>query len=202
MIKALAVAVAPEEYAARLAEAETEKATWTMTLPIFYYNDCLFSGAKLDLHLFEPRYRIMMRRVVESNRRFAYVCSFEAFAAKVGDVALVAEVRECEFLADGRALLSAGLLAGRHEVIETYVEEGTQGLHYCRLAPLKDHDMSADDVTLAIQVCVVDTYYFLAGLLLLLPRSRYPPPPYATVCSCSKMTNSQGTSSATTPMPG
>jgi len=176
MIKALAVAVAPEEYAARLAEAEAEKATWTTTLPIFYYNDCLFSGAKLDLHLFEPRYRIMMRRVVESNRRFAYVCSFEAFAAKVGDVALVAEVRECEFLADGRALLSAGLLAGRHEVIETYVEEGTQGLHYCRLQPLKDHDMSADDVTLATQVCCGHVL-FLASLLLLLPRSRCPPPP-------------------------
>ena len=153
MIKTLALAVAPEEYSARLAEAEAEKTTWAALLPIFYYNDCLFSGAKLDLHLFEPRYRIMMRRVVEANRRFAYVCCFEAFAAKVGDVALVAEVRECEFLADGRALLSAALVAGRHEVTETYVEEGTQGLHYCRMTPVKDQDMSPEDLAKATQVC-------------------------------------------------
>ena len=96
MIKAMAVSVAPEEYAARLAEAEAEKATWSALLPIFYYKEALFPGARLDLHLFEPRYRVMMRRVVDSTNTFAYVPNCTNQTARIGDVAVLAKIDECE----------------------------------------------------------------------------------------------------------
>jgi hypothetical protein len=53
-------------------------------------------GGRLDLHLFEQRYRLMMQRVVNSTRSFAYVPSFNQynFNATVGDVALVAVLEE------------------------------------------------------------------------------------------------------------
>ena len=44
---------------------------------------------------------------------------------------------ECEFLSDGRVLLVAKLTS-RHTVTDHFVEEGTQGLHYCRLAERTD----------------------------------------------------------------
>ena len=49
----------------RLAEAKKEAAEWTeCTYPIFFYNDMMFPGQSLSLHLFEPRYKLMMKRIV------------------------------------------------------------------------------------------------------------------------------------------
>jgi hypothetical protein len=121
MIKNLAMALNPEEYKTRLAEAQAEKGSLTKLLPIFYYDDALFPGCRLDLHLYEPRYRLMMRRVVHTTRSFAYVPNFKDYNAKVGDVALIAELAECEFLVDGRALVQANLTT-RHRIVDHYGE--------------------------------------------------------------------------------
>jgi Lon protease-like protein len=88
-------------------------------LPIFYYNETLFPGGRLDLHLFEPRYRVMMQRVVNSTRSFAYVAKFNQYRASVGDVALVAVLEEVEFMADGRCMLQAKL-SSRMVITEHY----------------------------------------------------------------------------------
>ena len=40
-------------------------------------------------------------------------------------------------MSDGRVLLVAKL-ASRHTVVDHFVEDGTQGLHYCRLEPRHD----------------------------------------------------------------
>ena len=162
MIKALALAVAPEEYAARLAEAGAEKATWSALLPIFYYNEALFPGARLDLHLFEPRYRVMMRRVVDSTNTFAYVPNYTNYSARIGDVAVVAKIDECEFLADGRAVIQAKIVT-RHKIIDTYVEEGTQGLHYCRLEKVVDEPM--DEEQTAQATSLIEVSYVIWGSL-------------------------------------
>lgn len=137
MVKTLAMALDPETYRSRLLEAEGEKSSWTALYPIFYYNSILFPGNKLSLVLFEPRYKLMMRRIIDTTRSFAYVPNFTNYHARVGDVALVVELKEVEFLADGRCLLE-GLLVSRQRIAEHYVEQGTQGLHYCRLESLRD----------------------------------------------------------------
>eukprot|EP01032_Pedospumella_encystans_P015720 gene15720-17966_t len=84
----------------------------------------------------------MMTRVVNSNRAFAYVRTSNLAA---GDIALIAEVKEAEFLSDGRCIVEANLCK-RSRVVEHYVEDGTQGLHYCRLEPLPDDVVAPDQL--------------------------------------------------------
>jgi Lon protease-like protein len=161
MLKSLAMHLFPNEYTVRVSEAKAEKTSWESLLPIFYYNEVLVPGSRLELHLFEPRYRHMMQRVVASTRSFAYVPNFRSYCAKIGDVALKAQIHECEFLPDGRALIKANIL-GRYTITDHYVEEGTQGLHMCRLQPLVDKTDSGRTETLlpqaqALEKCWNDT---------------------------------------------
>ena len=109
IIKNICTSFFPNEYNTREAECRTEQESWSTLLPIFYYNDIQFPGYTLSLHLFEPRYRLMMQRVVNSNRQFAYVPNFSNYNANVGDMALIATLTECEFMADGRCMLDAKL---------------------------------------------------------------------------------------------
>jgi hypothetical protein len=82
----------PQAYAERYREAAQEKRSWKAVHPIFYYNVPMLPGETLSLHLFEPRYKLMMKRIIDTSRRFAYVPNYETYAARVGDVALIAEV--------------------------------------------------------------------------------------------------------------
>ncbi len=94
----------------------------------------------------------MMQRVVSSTRSFAYVPNFRNYSASIGDVALVAELKECEFFSDGRCLLEA-VMTGRHRIMEHYVEEGTQGLHFVRLEPFSDEPVTDAAAREALQEC-------------------------------------------------
>jgi hypothetical protein len=102
----------------------------------------IFPGEILRLHLFEPRYRLMMKRIVNSSRRsvipsphyrpvygsashadrvtsthrFAYVPNYSNYLASSGDVALVAELKEVQFTRDGRSQLEAKIV-GRYTVV-------------------------------------------------------------------------------------
>jgi len=181
MLKELAVAIGPDAYALRLSECETEKASWSTLLPIFYYNDCLFPGSRLSLHLFEQRYRVMMQRVVNTTRSFAYVPNFSDYRAKVGDVALIAQLEEVEFMADGRCVLEAKLTS-RHIIVDHYVEEGTQGLHFCRLQKLDDDPIIDDAIKMArcaelMQVSRLLTDALLEGPMRSRIEQRYGSPP-------------------------
>lgn len=59
MLKNLAMTLNPELYSQRQVEAAAEKASWNTVLPVFFYNEVLFPGQILHLHLFEPRYRVV-----------------------------------------------------------------------------------------------------------------------------------------------
>jgi Lon protease-like protein len=138
----------PDVYEARLRECKAIEESWSLQLPIFFYNEIMLPGEILRLHLFEPRYRLMMKRIMASSRRFAYVPRVGGHMTSRGDIALIAEITECEFLSDGRSLLEAKLV-GRHQIKEEYVEDGTQGLHYCSLEPLKDEPLTPEDESAA-----------------------------------------------------
>ena len=86
----------------------------------------------------------MMQRIVNSTRSFAYVPNLDTYNANVGDVALRACLKEVEFLPDGRCLLEAKL-EGRYRILEHFVEDGTQGLHYCRMEPFSDLPIPPED---------------------------------------------------------
>jgi len=148
IIKSMAMAIDSHLYSSRLEEFAEEKASWTTLYPIFYYNSALFPGSRLALHLFEPRYKLMMKRVVDTTRSFAYVPNFTNYSAQVGDIALIADLRNVEFLADGRCLLDAVILK-RMKIVEHYVEDGTQGLHYCRVKEYNDDAVVGDALSMA-----------------------------------------------------
>lgn len=62
MIKSMAMTLDPDGYMTRLEEARSLRDTWSALYPIFFYNSVMFPGSVLSLHLFEPRYRHMVRR--------------------------------------------------------------------------------------------------------------------------------------------
>jgi hypothetical protein len=68
---------------------------------LFCLNVVLFPNMHMGLHLFEPRYKVMMRKcmVEGGNRRFGFVCDYSPSRGTVG---VVAEIQSCTFLQDGR----------------------------------------------------------------------------------------------------
>jgi hypothetical protein len=100
----LLAAAFPSESAARTAEeaearAEAEAAERAgqihRGLPCFVMAACL-PGQQVQLHIFEPRYRLLIRRCLQGSRRFGYV---PGNCTRVGTEV---EITECEEAADGR----------------------------------------------------------------------------------------------------
>eukprot|EP00752_Nemacystus_decipiens_P001802 g1741.t1 len=149
MIAQIAKALFPELLERRLRETEAEKAKFELCLPAFFYNVPVFPGQTLCLHFFEPRYKLMMRRIIDTSRRFAYVLPVPSCSTTNSNsgpkrrIALVANVCEAEFLSDDRVMVKTKL-TGRYTVQDQYVEEHTGGLHHCQLEPFEDDPQSRD----------------------------------------------------------
>lgn len=108
----------PEEYAARAEEDAAERAGASPRaadpalspaatppeppIPLFVMAT-LLPGEHMALNIFEPRYRLMVRRVMEGSRRFG-MASVDA-AGSLRPVACEAEVVECQPQPDGRFYL-------------------------------------------------------------------------------------------------
>ena len=150
LLTRLAKRAFPALYEQRLEETRQEREAMKLLLPVFFYNLPIFPGEVLRLHLFEPRYRVMMQRIVNSSRRFAYVPNYSNYQAQAGDVALVAELKEVNIMRDGRSELEARIV-GRYTIMDSYVEEGTGGLSYCRLEELRDVPPATAEATQALQ---------------------------------------------------
>jgi len=123
-----------EQHEARLVEAARSREAWQQILPVFFMNvrmsvllctdsvflqSVVFPGGSISLHFFEPRYRLMMRRIMDGNKRFCYLPNFGDYRASVDDVGVIAQVVECEFLYDGRALVHAKIV-DRVRVVEQW----------------------------------------------------------------------------------
>ena len=100
-------ALEEEQAAARLQGAGSEA---TVLLPLFVM-DVVLPGQTLSLNVFEPRYRLMTRRVMAGNRRFGMVGVNQQ--RELLPVATEVEVLECEPLPDGRFFLE---VVGRRRV--------------------------------------------------------------------------------------
>ncbi|MGB3491516.1 MAG: LON peptidase substrate-binding domain-containing protein [Elainellaceae cyanobacterium] len=90
-------------------------------LPLFPLSELvLFPGCPLPLHIFEPRYRIMMQTILQSDRRFG-VLMVDPSEGKVADVGCCAEVVQYHRLSDDRMdIMTVG--QQRFRVLE-YVRE-------------------------------------------------------------------------------
>lgn len=102
----------------------TERVFGVKHLPIFPLPVVLFPNELLPLHIFEPRYRKMLKDIQIGNNLFgiSYFNSEEMDLEKpeIGSIGCVAELREAQQLEDGRSnILTIGVI--RYE-IEDYVE--------------------------------------------------------------------------------
>lgn len=80
-------------------------------LPLFPLPLVLFPTAAQPLHIFEPRYRRMVGRCLEFDRRFGLVCHDAdergPFLTEPGRVGCIAEIESFQPLPDGRSMLLA-----------------------------------------------------------------------------------------------
>jgi len=78
-------------------------------LPLFPLPVVLYPGARMPLHVFEPRYRDLVRESLDGDGRFGVVYHDSdrrgPFLFDDGRVGCVAEIVEHEFLRDGRSLI-------------------------------------------------------------------------------------------------
>lgn len=83
-------------------------------MPMFPLGSVLFPSLVLPLHIFEPRYRALIRDVLDGDREFG-VCLIERGAEVGGEdvrttIGTVAQVHEAEELPDGRwAVVAVGV---------------------------------------------------------------------------------------------
>ena len=105
----------------------SEKVSGLKQLPLFPLPLVLLPNEVLPLHIFEPRYRQMLRDI-ELRRNLFGVTFFDPETAsgekpEVGSIGCVAEVRERSMLPDGRSnIVSSGLI--RYRLLE-YAEIDT-----------------------------------------------------------------------------
>ncbi len=71
-------------------------------LPLFPLNAVLFPGQTLPLHIFEPRYRIMIRRCIENDEPFGVVLARDEEPDEPHDIGTAARVTDAKRLSDGR----------------------------------------------------------------------------------------------------
>jgi len=80
-------------------------------LPLFPLNVVLFPGMPMPLHIFEPRYRLMIARCLESDRTFGIALLTEGVEGQLGteaaEVGCTAEITEVAPFADGRLNLQS-----------------------------------------------------------------------------------------------
>ncbi|KAG2424301.1 hypothetical protein HYH02_015191 [Chlamydomonas schloesseri] len=82
-----------------------------LTLPLFVMS-LIMPGETMALNIFEPRYRLMVRRVMEGSRRLG-MAQARRDAQEIEDVAVEAEILECNPQPDGRYYLE---LVGRRRL--------------------------------------------------------------------------------------
>ncbi|CAK9148034.1 unnamed protein product [Ilex paraguariensis] len=93
----------PEEYAERKLEHDSSTNVVNDFMPLFVM-DVVLPCQKFQLNIFEPRYRLMVRRIMEGNRRMGMVIN-DSTTDSVADYACEVEITDCEPLPDGRFYL-------------------------------------------------------------------------------------------------
>ncbi|KGL79806.1 LON peptidase N-terminal domain and RING finger protein 1, partial [Tinamus guttatus] len=108
LLQEIMLAAFPAQLAERSALHQAEMAelsNLTKNIPIFVCT-MSFPGVSCPLHVFEPRYRLMMRRCQETGTRRFGMCVYEN-GKSFADYGCMLEIQQIEFLADGRSLVDA-----------------------------------------------------------------------------------------------
>ena len=108
-------------YEERREQAGREETEFNANLPLFICT-LAFPGVHCPLHIFEPRYRLMIRRCFESPRKQFGMCIYseEGGYAEYGTAL---HIREYRILPDGRSLVNT-IGTRRFRVLESSVRDG------------------------------------------------------------------------------
>ena len=119
----------------------SDKVRGITDLPVFPLPVVLFPGVPLPLHIFEPRYRQMLKDIRVSNNLFC-VAYFDPGSSELdmppaGHVGCVAEVTETQTFPDGRSnILTLGVIRYR---IDSYLDRDDPYL-VARVSYFEDDD--------------------------------------------------------------
>jgi len=97
-------------------------------IPLFPLNVVLFPGSSLPLHIFEHRYRVMVRRCLSENLEFGIILATDKGVATVGCTAAITQrLKEhpdgrFEILTEGRSVFRVVELLEEKEYREAIVE--------------------------------------------------------------------------------
>ncbi|WVZ57327.1 hypothetical protein U9M48_007725 [Paspalum notatum var. saurae] len=121
----------PEEYAERRSEHETMTYAGVDLMPLFVM-DVVLPCQKMALNIFEPRYRLMVRRIMEGNHRMGMV-AIDSATGTVADCGCEVEILECEPLPDGRFYLELIEMAnGASELAKAYIRRARETVRTAR----------------------------------------------------------------------
>ena len=123
-----------------------------MRLPLFPLNVVLFPGGYLPLHIFEERYRLMMRHCLDGDRRFGVVLI--SSGSEVGDPAVPESVGTVAVIDEVRALDDGRMLIGVEGEQRFRIVEIVEQLPYviAEVLPLEDDGSPVVDENLIAQV--------------------------------------------------
>ena len=111
-----------------------------VALPLFPLPVVLFPGSTMPLHIFEPRYRSMVARCLEGDRRFGLIYHDSddqgPFLSETDRVGCVAHVDRFQPLDDGRSLI---MVRGVHRFrITEGLDPSPEGYYRADVAPFED----------------------------------------------------------------
>jgi len=110
----------PEQLIQRKQEAEKENGSDEFHVPLFLLGDLiLFPGGNLPLHVFEPRYLLMIRRCLEGSRTFGIVPTVNGELQRFGTTVFIENYWH---LPDGRMLVMCSG-SKRFRVLGTSVQD-------------------------------------------------------------------------------
>eukprot|EP00457_Paulinella_chromatophora_P004158 gb/GEZN01004168.1/.p1 GENE.gb/GEZN01004168.1/~~gb/GEZN01004168.1/.p1 ORF type:complete len:503 (-),score=34.74 gb/GEZN01004168.1/:410-1918(-) len=148
----------------RLDSAVSPPRQQSLILPIFFYNDLAPVGTMMQMHLFEPRYRLMIDRITkDQDARMPGACRFlylpsHSYATQFGSIGVITVVRRCEKFADGRANVVLEMedygLVNAH-----WIEPNSANLSYARVQVIGKNLPLHLDTTLSVLCVATDNRY-------------------------------------------
>ncbi len=141
-----------------------------MELPLFPLNTVLCPGIALPLHIFEERYRAMVRQCLDTNSPFGVVLIRHGRETGAGSISFtgigtIAEIRDAGSYTDGRYDL---LVVGTRRFEIRHVLSGKQPYLVAEVDVLEE---PVGDEALAHRLAMTATRKFVTYLELLQPRS-------------------------------
>lgn len=116
----------PEEYAQRAEEVRLENQQDETCLPLFPLNSVIFPNTRFPMHIFEPRYRLMIRRCMAGAKMFGLInikrdpsgTSWVPY-----DVGCTLEISKLTLLPDGRSYIETKGTK-RFRIMEKWEQDG------------------------------------------------------------------------------